>query len=91
MPFLPPTCGGDGRADILWRNDTGQLGLWEMDGQQILSAQSVGLVSGDWHVADAGDYNGDGNADTLWRNDNGHLAPGKWMARRCSAPCRWER
>ena len=33
--------GGDGRADVLWRNDSGQVALWTMDGAQITNNQQV--------------------------------------------------
>jgi hypothetical protein len=42
---------GDRTSDILWRNDTGQLGLWEMSGAQILSALNLGIVGNDWSLA----------------------------------------
>ena len=68
---------GDGRDDILWRNDTGRVTDW------LGQAGSGGFVSNfanadanagtDWHVAGTGDFNGDGRSDVLWRNDNGDV------------------
>jgi serralysin len=40
---------GDGRADILWRNDNGTVAVWEMnDGAQVAGAQVVSPLSTDW-------------------------------------------
>jgi hypothetical protein len=68
--------GGDGKADILWRNDTGEVGEWQMNGAQTLSVDSLGTPGRDWHIADTGDYNGDAQSEILWRNDNGQV--GLW-------------
>ncbi|MBV9589553.1 MAG: FG-GAP repeat protein [Hyphomicrobiales bacterium] len=70
---------GDGKADVLWRNASGSLIDWTMNGSQITNAQQVTLggsaVSPDstWSVAAVGDFNGDGKADILWRNTSGAL------------------
>jgi hypothetical protein len=68
---------GDGRTDILWRNDSGRVTDW------LGQSGSGGFVSNfanadanaglDWHIAGTGDYNGDGRSDILWRNDNGDV------------------
>jgi len=65
---------GDGRDDLIWRNDNGSFTSW-------LGQPSGGFVSNDanawnavptsWHVAGTGDFNGDGRDDIVWRNDNG--------------------
>jgi hypothetical protein len=62
---------GDGNGDILWRNDNGAVGIWELDGGQAIAGASLGVVGPDWHIADTGDFNGDGKSDILWHNDNG--------------------
>ncbi|MBV9636723.1 MAG: FG-GAP repeat protein [Methylobacteriaceae bacterium] len=32
---------GDGKADILWHNDNGTVGVWEMNGLRILARADV--------------------------------------------------
>ena len=68
--------GGDGKADLLWRNDAGQPAIWNMDGSTPLGGALVGgPIPTSWKIQDgAGDYNGDGKSDLLWRNDNGQVA-----------------
>jgi Ca2+-binding RTX toxin-like protein len=65
---------GDGRADILWRNDNGQTVDWlgQSNGSFADNSAIFSLNPGvDWHVAGTGDYNGDGFDDILWRSDVG--------------------
>ena len=70
---------GDGRDDIIWRNDNGQLGTWTGNtsgGFTINDGAALQSVPVSWHVVGTGDFNGDGKSDLLWRNDNG--AMGTW-------------
>jgi probable HAF family extracellular repeat protein len=71
---------GDGKADILWRQSTGALALWDMNGTTI-SASGVVTFQGSalapdasWTIAGVADFNGDGMADILWRQNSGALA-----------------
>ena len=71
---------GDGRADVLWRNDSGQLSQWLGTASGALTDNGgvVGqFVPNAWKIQDAADFNGDGFADVLWRNDNGQLS--QWL------------
>ena len=72
---------GDGKSDILWETNSGKLAIWELNGNQIQSADyvkigqtNVGAPGSDWHVVGTGDYNGDGKSDILWRTDAGKVA-----------------
>ncbi len=35
----------------------------------------LGIISNDWHIQEAADFNGDSKSDILWRNDNGDMCP----------------
>jgi hypothetical protein len=67
---------GDGRTDILWRSDSGQVTDWlgtPTGGFITNFANLDGHPGLDWHVAGTGDFDGDGRDDILWRNDDGHV------------------
>jgi hypothetical protein len=77
---------GDGRDDILWRNDNGQLGQWlgtSTGGFADNGANAFYGVPTDWTVAAVGDFNGDGRSDILWRNDNGLVT--EWLGTQSGA------
>ena len=47
---------GDGKADILWQDDTGQAQVWLMNGTTVLATSNVGANPGSsWHVT-SGDH-----------------------------------
>jgi hypothetical protein len=61
---------GDGRADILWRNDsTGETYVLLMDGLSVANEGYLRTVANlNWDIAGVADFDGDGRADILWRN-----------------------
>ena len=67
---------GDGKSDILWRNDFGSVALWQMNGATVTSGSltSVPNIDASWKAAGTGDFNGDGKSDILWRNTSGAIA-----------------
>ncbi len=67
-----PDLDGDGRSDILWRNDaTGQVYAMLMNGATIASQALIYSEPNlAWKIVAQGDYNGDGKADLLWRNES---------------------
>ncbi len=75
LAILNPPSGADfnidGRGDILFRQDSGQVYVWEMNGLQIKEEGSPphAPVTTDWHVQGVGDFNGDFTSDFLWRQD----------------------
>jgi hypothetical protein len=64
---------GEGRSDILWRNDNGQLYFWNMNGSAIQSegVAAHAAVPNDWHIEGTGDFDNDSKSDILWRHDSG--------------------
>jgi hypothetical protein len=60
---------GDGRDDILWRNDNGTVGYWygEENGGFTINPKLTN-VSNDWTIVGTADFNGDGRDDILWAN-----------------------
>jgi probable HAF family extracellular repeat protein len=71
---------GDGKVDQLWRQSSGALAMWLMNGSTVTSSTSItfqgsALVpDASWSVAGTGDFNADGSADLLWRQSSGTLA-----------------
>jgi hypothetical protein len=65
---------GDGNADILWRDSSGDLGVWLMSGAAIISSASLCNVPATWTVVGTGDFNADGMTDLLWRDTSGNTS-----------------
>ena len=65
---------GDGRADLVWRNATGDLSIWTANSDATFTPHDIGVVPTDWSVQQLGDFSGDGKADILWRNAGGDTA-----------------
>ena len=65
---------GDGYSDIAWRDNSGDLALWLMNGATVLSSGGVGGVPTTWSIVGQRDFNGDGMADLLWRDTSGNTA-----------------
>jgi hypothetical protein len=68
---------GDGRSDVFWRHDGGDIITWAGQGDGSLRASGNAGAGTDWHVAGVGDFNGDGRDDIVWRNDNGDVT--NWL------------
>jgi hypothetical protein len=65
---------GDTFSDVLWRDSTGTVSMWLMNGAQILSPGWIGAVPNSWSILGQRDFNGDGKADLLWRDTSGNTA-----------------
>ncbi|MCP4936802.1 MAG: VCBS repeat-containing protein, partial [bacterium] len=63
---------GDSKSDILIRHTSGQLYMYEMDGN-VRAGKNVGGLSTVWSVEGISDFGGDGKADILIRHTSGHL------------------
>ena len=54
---------GDGKGDILWRDSSGNVVIWFMNGTTIQTS-TVGNVSTNWAIVGA-----DMNGEIFWRNN----------------------
>jgi FG-GAP-like repeat len=64
----------DGRSDIAWRDTSGDVAFWLMNGTAVSSTGSVGGVPSTWSIVGQRDFNGDGKADLLWLDTSGNIA-----------------
>lgn len=66
---------GDGKSDIAWRKNDGNVATWLLNGSQISQSGAFGLVPSNWHIVGQRDFDGDGKYDWLWRDgDTGTVA-----------------
>jgi hypothetical protein len=73
---------GNGISDMLWRNSSGTLAEWLMNGSTISTSSpptyqgTAVTADSSWNVAAIADFDGavSPDADVLWRNSNGALA-----------------
>jgi hypothetical protein len=59
---------GDGKSDIAWRDTSGNLAVWLMNGATVSSSGGLGAVPTTWSVVGQRDFNNDGKGDFLWQN-----------------------
>ena len=64
---------GDGRSDILWQNDSGEVVVWALNGGNVIGSAGLGNPGPSWHAIGAGDYNGDGFSDIRFQNSSGEV------------------
>jgi FG-GAP-like repeat len=64
----------DGISDILWRDTSGDVALWLMNGNAILNSGGLGPVANTYSIIGQRDFTGGGDADLLWRDTGGDLA-----------------
>jgi hypothetical protein len=64
----------DGYSDIAWRDGSGDLALWLMNGTTVLSSGGVAAVPTTWSIVGQRDFNGGGMADLLWRDTSGDVS-----------------
>jgi hypothetical protein len=65
---------GDGEADLLWRDTTGNVAMWLMNGSTVISSGGLGNIPTNWSIVGQRNFNGDGKADLLWRDTSGNVA-----------------
>jgi hypothetical protein len=64
--------------DILWRDSSGNVAVWLMNGLRIVEPGSLGMMPISWSIAETGDFSGDGKSDMLWR-DSSTGSTGIWF------------
>ncbi len=62
------------RSDILWRNTSGDVAVWYMNGGTVTASSIIGGTDKIWSIVGVGDFNGDGASDILWRREDGMMA-----------------
>jgi len=65
---------GDGKSDILWRDTSGNVAMWLMNGNSVLSSAAIATVPNAYSIVGQGDFSGGGIADLLWRDNSGNLS-----------------
>jgi hypothetical protein len=60
--------------DILWRNENGSVGIWDMSGTAILQADITVDLGPIWYIEATGDFCDDDKIDTAFaeRKRSGH-------------------
>ena len=59
-------------SDLLWQNANGQVGIWEMNGTNVIGGGVVSANPGAaWHAIGTG---GEGSSDILFQNTSGQTA-----------------
>jgi hypothetical protein len=72
---------GDGNSDILWRDTSGNVAIWLMNGSQVMQSRVVGNRPNNWTIVGTADFNGDGKSDILWRDGtSGNVARSRALA-----------
>jgi glucose/arabinose dehydrogenase len=65
---------GDTKSDIAWRDTSGNVAIWLMNGTQVASNAGLGTVPTIWSIVGQHDFDGDGKRDLLWRDTSGNTA-----------------
>jgi hypothetical protein len=64
----------DGKSDLLWRDTSGNVSMWLMNGTSIPASTFVANIWPGWSIVASGDFDGDGKADILSRDTAGNVA-----------------
>ncbi len=64
----------DGISDIVWRDTSGTVASWLMNGATPTTSAALGAVPSTWWIVGQRDFDGDRDADLLWRDTGGNTA-----------------
>jgi FG-GAP-like repeat len=74
---------GDGKSDILFRSNFGELALWLMDGNTVTYADELkgfnSTADGSRQLVGINDFNGDGRSDAMWQDNKGQIFWGQFF------------
>jgi hypothetical protein len=70
------TANGQVTSDVLWRDTSGNVGMWLMNGSTI-SPSVLGNAPAAWAVVGQRDFNAIGDSSVLWRDTTGNV--GIWQ------------
>ena len=73
-PVASHDYNGDGYSDILWRDTSGDLAVWLMNGGTVSQSADLGSVTASFSIIGQHDFNGLSDADILWRDTSGNIA-----------------
>jgi hypothetical protein len=73
-PASPHDLDANMISDIVWRDTSGNIAVWLMNGTGVASSGGLGNVPTTWSIVGQRDFNGDGNADLLWHDTSGNVA-----------------
>jgi FG-GAP-like repeat len=80
LPAMPKTLeanthdfNGDGYSDIAWRDNSGNIAFWLMNGAAVSSTGGVSGLPSTWSIVGQRDFNGDGTADLFWLDTTGDI------------------
>jgi probable HAF family extracellular repeat protein len=69
---------GDNKSDVLWRDTAGDVGMWLMNGTQLLSPGTIFTnLPANWSIVGQRDFNNDGKTDVLVTDTAGDV--GIWF------------
>jgi hypothetical protein len=63
-----------GTFGIVWRDTSGNVGIWLLNGTSIYQTAVLGQVPLTTTLAETGDFNGDGKSDILWIDSLGNVS-----------------
>jgi hypothetical protein len=70
---------GDGRSEIIWRNTSNSLAMWDLTGRTLNNGAVFQTISASsWRIEGYGDFTGDGKYDILLRNTSSN-AVAMWV------------
>ncbi|MDE3176088.1 MAG: hypothetical protein KGM15_08310 [Pseudomonadota bacterium] len=64
---------GDGRSNVLFKDASGALWTWAVNGTTIGGGGELGSPGAGWAYLASADFAGDGRCDALWRSPSGAL------------------